>query len=80
MSAENAKMLLDKVSHNDDIKAQLKVAGNSGFHSFAISQGLDCTLEEFTDAAKMEATHQLNQKLSDITPGTKIGCGTINVI
>jgi glycerol dehydrogenase-like iron-containing ADH family enzyme len=80
MGQENATKLLDKVTADPTLADKLRSAGKPGFENFAKTQGLDCTFEEFTDAAKMSATSRLKEQLGKTKVDAVVGVGSIGVI
>jgi len=80
MPQNNAKELLAKVTNDKGLAAKLRAAGKGGFSKFAGEQGLQCTYEEFKEAAKLAATTHLHERIDKSAPDAIVGVGSIGVI
>jgi hypothetical protein len=80
MGQEHATALLGKLNADPALAQQLRTAGKPGFEAFAKAQGLDCTFDEFTGAAKMLATSRLQEQLGKTKADAIVGVGSIGVI
>jgi predicted ribosomally synthesized peptide with nif11-like leader len=80
MSQENAKKLLAQVTNDQALAQKLRTAGKNGFDQFAKAQGLECSFEEFTEAAKLSAASRLHEQLGKTKADAIVGVGSIGVI